>query len=153
MKTLLWPGLLIVLLVTSAGANLAMLTVAFADPGFSTPKDYYERAVHFDDDRAQEELNQVLGWRIQVSSAVASDLLLALVIDDAAGAPLVGAKVHVEAYPVARAQQTFEVTATERQPGHYQVNVSATRRGLWDLRVHVLHAGQAYDRVIRHEVL
>lgn len=153
MSKLVWPGLLIALLVGSAGANLAMVALANADPGFSTPRNYYDKAVHWDEVREQAVRNQELGWRVAVASRVQQDLTLTVQVYQSGGAPLAGAHIEVEAYPIARGNRVVESVAREVSGGIYELRLPSLQRGLWDVTVTIQQGDQTFREVVRHEVM
>ena len=67
-KGWLWPVLVVGLLLVSVTANLVILFVATNDPSFAVEKDYYTKAVNWDEKRAQDARNLALGWNVDLAA-------------------------------------------------------------------------------------
>ena len=136
--------------------NLYVMHLARSDPSFAVEADYYARAVHWDDELAQRRRNEALGWQLAPSLArVAGDsTFLRVHLADAAGRPLGGAAVAVEAFAVARSARVERATlaeAPDEAPGAYAGRLRMAQPGLWELRVVATRDGARFTAVRRVE--
>lgn len=155
LKDTLWPALIVGILATGAGGTIAMARIAAADPHAAIESDYYRKAVAWDATMAQERANARLGWTLAPTLpalGTARTSPLALAVTDAAGQPVAGAIVHVEAMAVAHADTTVAATLVEDAPGHYVAAVPIRRAGLWELRVKVVRGRDAFTADLRLDV-
>lgn len=133
-----------------------MAALASNDPGFALERDYYEKAVRWDEQRAQEENDLRLGYRLELASASPlssqgeAELTLRLV--DARGAPLRGARLSAEAFAVARSASSSALRFEEDVPGMYRARLSHARSGLWELRCTALRSGERFTHTLRVEL-
>ncbi len=155
LKDKIWPALIIGVLATGAGGTIVMARIAAADPHAAIEPDYYKKAVAWDSTMAQERRNAALAWQLAPAlPALGGNARspLALTVTDAAGQPVAGAVVHVEAMAVAHADTTVAATLVEDQPGHYVAPVPIRRAGLWELRVKVVRGADAFTADLRLDV-
>jgi nitrogen fixation protein FixH len=112
-----------------AGNVLAMVALAVLanDGANQVIPDYYERASHYDDELARSAASRALGWRVALT---ARDGLLDADVRDAAGRPLVGARVRVTGYQRAHAGAPVDVVLAGAGD-HYRG--ALPRRGWYDL--------------------
>lgn len=149
-----WMAFPIALLAVSSTAWLIMVSIAVNDPGFAVERDYYKKASNFDDVIAQRAENARVGWEASVESF---DLdrdgaaALLLILKDAEGQPITGAKVRLEAFQNARAAQLQEASFTETSAGAYRVRLEQPRLGLWEFRI-VAERDQIFTQVLRAEL-
>lgn len=148
----LWPAIIAGVLIASAGSNIAVMLVARNDPAFAVEPDYYGKAVRWDDAMAQERRNAALGWQAHGGLSLTHDAEVGKVtvtLQDAAGVPLEGATVSVEAMHNARAADRREVTLVPMRPGVYWAPIDATRPGEWELRLTAVRGDERYTRSLR----
>jgi hypothetical protein len=127
-----------------------MAVIAARDPGFSLERDYYTRAVHWDEQQAQNQQNQRLGYRLSPVSTGPSALSVRLV--DRNGEPVRGAVVRAEAFANARAANIRKLAFSEGAAGIYRVELGSARPGLWEFRFRVEHAGRVFTEVSRLDI-
>ena len=126
------------------GANvLAMVVLATAA---STRRaevipDYYERAVRYDDALAEAARSRALGWSAAVAFGPAA---LEVVVRDARGDALDGARVLVSGYHRARPAAAFARELDGDGDGRYRAAFPGRARGWYDLEVVVEHAGARF---------
>lgn len=151
-----WPLAIVGLLAGSAGANLALVVIAARDASFAVEKDYYRKALAWDDAMAQERRNEALGWSVAVDLARLPDrsaeVRLTARVSDGTGAPLAGARVTVEALHNARASHVFAAALTPGSPGRYAATMPLARPGLWEVRVRVERGGDVFTRVVTRDL-
>jgi len=150
-----WPVGLVALLLLSAGANIVFMLVATGDPSFAVERNYYQKALRWDETMAQAGRNRALGWTIaaglDTAAAAGGRLRLWARVTDRDGAALHGATVRVEAFPSARAGQVIEAALSPVEGG-YAGLLSAGRPGLWELRFHVARGEAVFTQVLTREV-
>lgn len=150
-----WPAGLLALLAVGVAANIAFVVAATRDPSFAVERDYYRKALRWDEAMAQAERNGALGWSVTpeidpVPGAVGLARLVARVTD-ADGATLDDAVVHVEAFHEARAAQVAEARL-DREGGAHVATLPMARPGLWELRFRVERRGVVFTQVLGREV-
>ncbi len=150
-----WPVGLIALLAVSAAANIVFMLVATGDPSFAVERDYYRKAILWDEAMAQAERNGALGWSVtpRLEPVPGSPRLMTLWahVTDPTGAGLRDAVVRVEAFHGARAGQVLDATLRPGEGG-YVVTLPMARPGLWELRFRVERDGAVFTQVLTHEV-
>jgi len=137
-----WPIAMSLVLATTVGVNLFVYRLAASDPSMAVEPDYYNKAVHWDDELAQRRHNTLLGWQsaITLSMSGAEGGELRVRLTDSTGAPVEGAAVSAEAFPVARANQVAKVELVanaEGGQGDYAAPLPITRGGRWEVRLAV----------------
>lgn len=150
-----WPFLLVGLLLSGVGANVGLLLVARSDPSFAVEKDYYRKALAWDETARQEERDRELGWSVGVDAAASGrgpgwyDVVLT--VRDDAGRPVRGAAVGIETFHHARAADVLRAELEERD-GRYVATLPLRRRGLWELRVRVERGATVYTATLQEEL-
>ena len=151
-----WPIAMSLILAATVVVNLWVMHLARSDPSFAVETDYYARAVHWDDELEQRRRNEALGWQLAPSLARGDgdSTLLRVRLADAAGRPLGGAAVAVEAFAVARSARIERATlavAPGDEPGAYDGRLRMAQPGLWELRVVATRGGERFTAVRRVE--
>lgn len=150
-----WPIGIAMVLILSAGSNIAVMVVAKQDKAFAIEPEYYEKALRWDDTMAQERRNLALGWGASASLVLARPGRpgqLDVVLTDPAGRPVDSAVVAVEAMHNARASQRYHASLTEGAPGTYRAAIDAHRPGEWEVRVTAQRAGDRFTSTLRLSV-
>lgn len=150
-----WPVGIAMVLILSAGSNVAVMVVAKQDKAFAIEPEYYEKALRWDDTMAQERRNIALGWQASAALVLARpgrSGRLDIVLHDRASRPVDGAVVTVEAMHNARASQRYHAALTEGAPGTYQAAIDAHRPGEWEVRVTAERGGDRFTRTLRLSV-
>jgi len=125
--------------------------IASRDPSFALEPNYYEKAVHWDRQRAQWAENARLGYELELLPA-GEDEMLTVRLSAADGTPLGNAEVRAEAFFNARASEVRRLTWTERAPGTYQAKLAGARAGLWEFRFSVRRGGERFTRLVRADL-
>jgi nitrogen fixation protein FixH len=170
-----WPLIIATLLVGHVGTVLFFVLLATSRPSVAIEKDYYEKALRWDERLAQERHNQELGWQIEIvvepalrrdepnehdgapmseppeGSGGLSRLLAYLM--DAEGRPLGRAMVRVEAFHNARAARVLDASLLENERGCYAALLPMRRSGLWELRFTVESNGDRYTQTLRKHLV
>ncbi|HEX2839573.1 MAG TPA: FixH family protein [Phycisphaerales bacterium] len=134
-KSILWPGLIFVFL----GLNVAVVgvTIFFAQryKAAVVDRSFDVTAQHWDEVKAQRDRQAVLGWTCEVSvTESGGSRSLQLHLRDAAGRPIVGARVQVACFHNAHAADTTTLAMSESD-GVYTAPMSKMLSGLWTFRV------------------
>ena len=149
-----WKWAPVALLGSLLSGLAAMVFIAAGDPSFSVEPEYYQKALDWDRERAQQANNERLGYRLTVSVREAGGGARELVLQfvDAAGEPIRGASVEVSAFHNARASEIVRGRLVERQPGTYVQQLPLERLGLWELRFVAQRPGVRFTHVARVDV-
>lgn len=155
-----WAFVPVALLALMLGGLLTMAALAQNDPGFALERDYYQKAVHYEQEIAQRAENARLGWRVRgavgterSSSNPARRTLTARV--EGAGSPITGARVTVYAVRNASAARVIEAELVESasERGTYRAELPLTPGGLWEFRFTVVQGEARYTESVRLDVL
>lgn len=150
-RGLWWPVGVSALLGLTVVGNLWVMRVASADPSMVVERDYYRKGVRWDDEMAQAHRNARLGWRLTptlgaVGASRRAELRVALT--DAAGAPIPGARVSLEAFAVARSANVIAESLAPSADG-YRASIAVPTTGRWELRFTVERDGERFTAVHR----
>jgi nitrogen fixation protein FixH len=151
-----WPLVIVGLLLGSIVANLGLMVLASNDRSFAVEKDYYRKALAWDETMAQERRNAELGWSLEATLAPAAGSThharLDVTVRDASARPIEGARVTVEALQSARASQVFPATLSPRGDGRYAATLPSSRHGLWELRFRIERGGDIFTAVVARDL-
>jgi hypothetical protein len=119
--------------------SLAVVFVATSDPSYAVEEDYYQKALAWDEKRAQDHTNEVLGWDFEFAVTPPErpgDLPeVEATLRDADGVPLNGATVSIEAFHNSRSDDILRTNlAATEEPGHYRTTLPMQHNGRWELR-------------------
>ena len=149
-----WALVPVVLLLAMLGGLGTMAAIAVDDPSFAIEKDYYKKAVAWDDELAQQAENRRLAWKLEVETRPGSAGRAAILVRvvDSSGSPVGKAEVGAEAFHNARSGERFEVALKEREDGKYTGDFPLTRPGLWELRLVVKREHERFTEIVRSEI-
>lgn len=156
-KPWFWPAMIVGLLLLAVGANVGLMIVASSDPSFAVEDDYYDKAVRWDEKRAQDATNLALGWQLDLSTETTVDrgvpaVQVGVRLRDRDGAPVEGATVSLETFHLARSAQSLGATPTEAGPGWYVTRMPMRRPGLWEFRIDVTRGDEHFTERVQQEV-
>lgn len=145
------PALVFGLIGMSLSIGTTTFIIAANDPSFGVEERYYEKAVAWDEQRAQEEANERLAWtadvRITPTDAADGFSSLQVQLASADGTPLEAADVGAFVFHHARRSQPLELTlAPGAAPGVYQSDLRA-RDGIWQVRLRVERGPDVFTQV------
>ena len=147
----LWPVIIAGALAVHVVASLVVVFIATSDPSYAVEEDYYQKALHWNDKRAQDRMNDSLGWSIDFSveppASPGDQPTLELRLQDGDASPLDGAVVSVEAFHNARSGDIVRIQPTPAGDGVYRASFPADRNGRWELRFTVDHDGRHFTHV------
>jgi len=148
-----WIAAVVLILGTTVAANFYVMHLAGDDPSFAIEPDYYDRALHWDDELAQRERNARLGWRAAPTlDAASAPGTVHVRLADAAGVPVRDATVRVSAFPIARSAQLAEATLSPLADGAYAAPFPVQRSGAWEVRVEAVRGEDRFTSVHRLDV-
>ncbi len=142
-----WPIGIAVVLAATVVSNVWIAVVASRDEAFAVEPDYYNKAVHFDDEMALRAESARLGWRVIPQLRLgtsAREGSLTATVTDSAGTPLRGATVTVLAMHNARASHQLTATLADTGNGAYTAPLDARRPGEWELRFTVTRGSDRF---------
>lgn len=152
-----WPAGVVLLLSMSVVIQSVAVFLASGDPSFAVEENYEAKAMNYNDVIAQRQENLRLGWRATVLTTPPNRSLgpvsVDVLITDADDLPILGALVRFDARHVARAAQIVRAAPTERDDGHYQVDLPITRTGIWEFRVTAERGADVFTATVRQDVL
>jgi len=151
----LWPIAIVAVLALTVGANVVILVAARDPHAAALEPDYYHKAVTWDSTLAVERSSAALGWRTDATldRLTLDRARLTVTLRDAAGAPVTGATVRVEA--IHNLQSDVRVhadPAAAAAPGVYVAELPLRLAGLWELRLHVTRGGATFVTSLRREL-
>ena len=143
-KGAVWPYLLAGALALHVVVSLIVVFIATSDPSYAVEEDYYQKALAWDERRAQDRTNESLGWLFEFQVTPPEkpgDLpVLEVTARDAQGEPLSGAGVTVEAFHNTRGDNILRAElAQASESGIYRTELPMERNGRWELRFTVDH--------------
>jgi nitrogen fixation protein FixH len=145
-----WPIGLSAVLAATVLANVAVFLLAARNGGAEVAPDYYRRAVAWDSTVAEGARSRALHWTYDANlSAPGEGGVLSLSLRDSAGVPVTGARVRVESFPVARADQRLDTTLTEVGGGRYVVGLAVRRTEWHELDVTVRRGSDRFVQQLR----
>jgi hypothetical protein len=138
-KGSLWPWVIGGALVLHVLVSLAVVFFATTDASYAIEEDYYQKAVNWDQKRAQDRTNEELGWSLSFAVSPPTTPGAHPVIEvDLAGsdaAPMAGATVSLESFHKARSEDIIRVTLDPAGDiGRFTASPAMRHNGLWELR-------------------
>jgi hypothetical protein len=148
-KGSLWPWVIGGALVLHVVVSLAVVFFAATDASYAIEEDYYQKAINWDQKRAQDRTNAELGWSLGFAVTPPTipgehpTIEVNLVEIDAD--PLVGATVSLETFHKARSDDIIRTTIEPTgDPGRYSASPALRHNGLWELRFTVTKAADTF---------
>lgn len=134
----IWPMIIGAVLLLDVAVGVTLIRVAGNDPTGAIEPDYYRKAVTWDSTMAQADRNRALGWTVSPALDAIGDRsrpTLSVILHDAEGVPITGARVRVEAMPIAHANDVLEAALAEGDSGRYEARLPVEASGLWEVRM------------------
>lgn len=149
----IWPYVPVALIATMLLGLGTLARIAVDDPHFALERDYYQKAVNWDRTRAEQRASESLGWTAELEvRAEHGRVALTLTLLDAAGLPLRGANVEVEAFPNAFATEIASLRLEQSPDGRYRASLPRSHAGLWEFRFSARRAGESFVKTLRADV-
>ena len=137
-KGSLWPWIIAGALALHVVASLVVVFVAASNSSYAVEEDYYQKALHWNDKRAQDRTNEELGWILNLTVRPAAtpeeEPTLEVNLTDASGEPIDGAVVAVETFHNARADDILRANLDAIGEGVYRTALPMRHNGRWELR-------------------
>lgn len=151
-----WPALIVGALVLHVVASLVTVFIATSDPSHAVEEDYYQKALAWDERRAQDRHNRELGWQLDAEvappPAAGGTSTLTVRLADGSGRPLEGARIAVAAFHNARADQILRAEPTANGAGSYACALAMRRSGVWELRFTVDRGSDRFTHTVRRHL-
>jgi len=133
-----WPAVIIGALALHVVVSLVTVWVATSNPSYAVEENYYQKAIHWDDKRAQDGRNIALGWKIAFdvvrSETAGQPATLELRLTDRSENPLPAAGVAVEAFHNTRAGEILRARMVTGHDGRCSAPLAVHRTGVWEFR-------------------
>lgn len=142
-----WIAAVVCLLIFTVSTQTYLLSRALSDPSVVAEPDYYQKAVDWDQTRAQRRQNVALGWTLAATASadVGPDgRTLTVSLKDQTGQALSGASLRVLAFHKARSANRIPGALLESGEGEYVATLPLLREGLWELRFVVVLNDQQF---------
>lgn len=149
-----WIGIVAGLLLFAVGTQAVLIAYALADPSMVAEPDYYRKALAWEATQAQAARNAALGWSLELEAGPLEGgrRELRARLRDAAGAPLDGAAVALEAFHKARRAQAVRADLAGAGDGAYRAVLPLARPGRWELRFAVRRGEDTFTRTIERDL-
>jgi len=146
-----WPIGITAVLAATVLANIAVFLLAARNGGAEAVPDYYRRAVAWDSGVADAARSRALRWTFEarLSAPDQDSGMLELSLRDSADAPVTGARVRVEGFPVARADHRLDATLAEVGGGRYAVRLPVRRVEWHELDIKVRRGPDRFIQPLR----
>ena len=134
-----WPYIIGGALALHVIASLVVVFIATSDPSYAVEEDYYQKALAWDEKRAQDSTNSTLGWSFEFAvtppDSPGDHPKLDVTLHDEAGVPLTGAAVSVATFHNSRSDDILRAPVPETaDPGVYSTSLPMQHNGRWELR-------------------
>jgi hypothetical protein len=148
-KGSLWPWVIGAALALHVIGSLVVVAIATSNSSYGVEEDYYQKAVNWDDKRAQDRTNAELGWTLEFEVAPpqrpGEQPTIEVRLTNNAGDPLADATVNLETFHKARSDDVIRIVIDAADEGGlYTARPTMRRNGLWELRFTVDHAGNHF---------
>lgn len=125
------------------------ITLAVGDPSFAVVPDYYQKAVDWDEHKAERAASEALDWTVEITPSrtvsIRGERAIEVAVHDARGNPVNGADVSVSVYHHARASKVIESElATTGDPGHYAATLDMRNEGVWNITLRITRDSDSY---------
>lgn len=139
---ILYPGLVIALLSMSVVVSITLWNVAHSDGGAQVMPDYYEQAVHWDNEESVRRNSRAMNWSVRFSLEDASQG--SIVVHDEHSEPVTGLRgqVHLRRPQYADDLAVEALVPDPETAGIYRFDAPAYASGYWDIVLNAELEGQ-----------
>jgi len=135
----LWPWMIGGALVLHVFVMLGIVFFTASDSSYAVEEDYYQKAIDWDQKRAQDRSNEELGWVLEFEvtppQTPVDQPTVEVFLKDALGEPLANATVDLETFHNARSDHIIRTRLdASDEAGLYTVAPAMRHNGLWELR-------------------
>jgi hypothetical protein len=135
----LYMALPVALLLMSVSIQVTAAVIASRGNDAEIERDYYDRAVNWDDYQKLVAASGELGWTVEIRPdgllAPGAEVGVILVVKDADGNSVEGVKAHISAFQNAHVNEMHELEFDEIGPGFYHASMRPRRTGRWVWRM------------------
>lgn len=139
-----WPLFVVALLVIPMVFGGWLVIEALADPGFTAEKDYYKKALDWDQHAKQVAHNSELGWQVAVAPMPVGQGAWRVQLKDAKGGALQGAQLSARIGALTGGQTMQALKGKEVTPGWYELPFAAQRPGIHDVELQFHRGNDLY---------
>jgi len=149
----IWPIVIAGALGLHVIGSLVMVYFATSNESYAVEPDYYQKALHWNDKRAQDHHNAELGWQLEFTvepAAPGQYPTLRAELTGMDGEPITDAAIAVEAFANARREDILTATLNAADSS-YLTTMPMRRDGLWEFRFSVTRGDELFThREMRH---
>lgn len=132
-----WGGVILGFLGLQILISGVAVFLATSDPSNVIVEGYYEQALSWDQQRAQQAASDALGWQSNITlgkpQGVMGERVLTIQLSDPTGKPVTGCRLDGEIFHHARGRDVFKLHFEEQGPGNYTAVAPLKRSGIWEL--------------------
>lgn len=139
------------MIVALLSLNIIVVTItvifATSDPSAAVEPDYYNKALAWDEDRADRRDPAEDGYDLAIQLVPAGDRISSgqvVVALNHIGQPVEHAQMEAEIFHYARSGDRQNITLAEHAPGVYAADADLRRNGNWEVRLRMQADGQRY---------
>lgn len=147
-KRFMMPAVVLGLLGGHVVFIVTAITLATGDRSFAVVPDYYQKAVDYDERKAQLAQSQALGWRVELQAddalSTTGERGVTVRLTDREGAQVPGAALSVSCYHLSNAGEPVHFELTEALSGEYVGSSALGREGFWWFEVTAQRNDQRY---------
>jgi hypothetical protein len=145
----LWPWVIGGALVLHVVVSLGVVFFTVSDASYAVEEDYYQKAINWDEKRAQDRTNEELGWSLTFAAAPPTtpgeQPTIEVHLVDINAAPLADAAIALDTFHKARSEDIIRITLEATgEAGLYTASPAMRHNGLWELRFTVDHNGEHF---------
>lgn len=147
-----WPVGLAAALGVTVLANIVLVMAATGGDGAAVQPDYYRRAVAWDSTQAVAARSRRLGWTMTARldpPVAAGQSAVTVTLADQSGAPVVGARVRLEGYALARSRETTTGVTLGEVDGRYAARLTVLRTEWYEFRLTAIRGDARFVATIR----
>lgn len=134
----IWPFIIVGLLAAHVTGMAIAFTIAQRDRSFLVVPNYYEKAQHWDQARAERAASEKLGWKVSAEASLQVDKqgrrAVSFLLTDAAGRAVNGASLRVDYFHHAHPdqQQWVQLSPDSTDARRFTVMIPMSYTGLWE---------------------
>ncbi len=140
-----WPFAIVAVFVLNASVMAWVMVVSHRDHSFAVEKDYYTKALNWDEHARERDASDALGWTATaVFETDAPRTLLVVRIADRDSSPVADASVIVHAFHRSYPAEAQTLALAERAPGEFACPVADPRAGWWCIQIDAVRADERF---------
>jgi hypothetical protein len=157
---LTWSSIIVGLLLLQVGLCAVGVIAATRSKAVAVEADYYNKALHWDQEKALLRASQELGWGVTLTigdvATTNGSRALMLKLADPQGKPIEDATVEVAYFHHARPGELRRASLAgmgEGGGGLYASSVPLDRAGKWEFRLTIHRGGQAFIETLQQDLV